>query len=124
MGEFELLRKLGSPFLKVRDHDRELLQRVGPQPGREVRLNRHPARLANLGDLGRHEDRPGLKIHGLGLELGDFSLWHPWTDAGKQAEREIRDPPSTLEALKVLHELTCLGCGKSDRYSPSAPDSV
>jgi hypothetical protein len=58
------------------------------------------------------------------LEFRNLTVRHPKTNARKQAEREIRDPPSTLETLKVLHQGARLCGGKCGRYSPSAPDSV
>ncbi|MCX6952774.1 MAG: hypothetical protein NTV51_11500 [Verrucomicrobia bacterium] len=61
--EAEFLPQRRTPLLKVADHERGFLGRIGAQPGREIRLNRDLARLADFRDLGGNRDEPAFEVY-------------------------------------------------------------
>ena len=65
-----------------------------------------------------------LQVHGVGLQLVDFSVGHTGPDAAEQAQREIRHPPATLEGLEIFHEFARLRGREGLRHSAPPPDAV
>src|ERR1039458_1537961 len=55
--ESEFLRELQPALLKIADDQREFVEWVGAQPGREVRLDRYPARLPAVCGPRGHRDK-------------------------------------------------------------------
>src|ERR1017187_565235 len=124
MGEVKPLREFGPTFLKVRYYDGKSFERIGSEPRRKVRLNGHPAGLADLRYLGRYENRVNVEIDGFWPELRNLAIRHLRADSCKKAEGEIGHPPSPLETFKVFHEVARLGGGKRARGSDPAADPV
>ena len=73
-------------MLKVCRDDREFGQRVRPEPRPEIRLNRHHARLAHLGNLAIDADDSFCGLHVLRFEPEDFTCAETGPDAGEQAQ--------------------------------------
>jgi hypothetical protein len=63
MREPETLRDSCPEFLQVRHDDRIFRERIRPEPGRKVRLNRNGAFLPDLGALGDDEDHARIEPH-------------------------------------------------------------
>jgi hypothetical protein len=73
MGEIEFLHHPFADMLEVGRDDWKLLQRVGPEPRGQIRLDRDIARLAHLRDLAADADQPGVEIDVFRSEPEDFT---------------------------------------------------
>src|SRR5664280_770071 len=108
-------------FWRVRGNDGEPIQRIGAQPGGEVRLDRNEALRAHLGHLGLDMDYPGVEADLFGPKLRDFSGKDARPDAGEQAECEIGHQRAFPEGLHIGHEPAgLLGGDRRGRTAPMA----
>ena len=124
VGEREFVEDLLAGVHRVRRHDRKLRQRVGAQPRREVRLDRDVALHPDLRDLGLDVDYAGIEAHGLGLQLFDFAAPDARSDAGEEADCEIRHECRIAEGLDVGHQLPRFLGRDLDRRTTAMVDAM
>ncbi len=124
MGKPERIENPTPHFRHVFRNDGELLQRIRPQPHREIGLNRDVPFHPHLGNLRLDMDNARVETDRLRLEFFDFSKLHIGANTRKEAERKIRHHRAAVDVFDMGHELARLFRRNRDRRTTPMIDAM